>query len=114
MPNHVHGIIVLHRFVGAPLVDARIIDSEKTGGEKGMTRIVTPRLGNVVGAYKSITTVEYGRGVNAFGWQPFQVRLWQRNYYEHVIRDEQEMERARDYISNNPIEWEMDPENPTL
>ena len=85
-------------------------DVEKIGGARKIPR-VAPSLGDVVGAYKSITTVRYGRGVKAHGWRRFPGRLWQRNYYERVIRDEVEMERAGEYIANNSIEWKMDPEN---
>ena len=39
-------------------------------------------------------------------------QVWQRNYYEHFVRDEAELNRIRQYISNNPLQWEMDRENP--
>ena len=38
--------------------------------------------------------------------------MWQRNYYEHIIRDEGELNRVREYIQNNPLNWETDKENP--
>jgi hypothetical protein len=38
--------------------------------------------------------------------------LWQRNYYEHIVRSEEELNRYREYIQNNPMQWEMDEENP--
>ena len=69
-------------------------------------------MGDVIGAYKSSTTVEYARGVGTDGWRPFNRRLWQRNYYERVIRTNEELDRIREYISNNPAQWEMDAENP--
>ena len=68
-------------------------------------------LGRVVGAFKSLTTVAYTRGVRESRWRPFNKRLWQRNYYEHVIRDERSLDRIRDYILANPSMWETDPEN---
>ena len=71
-------------------------------------------MGDVVGAFKSLTTVEYGRGVRKLDWPPFDRRLWQRNYYERVIRDESEFSRVREYIANNPMEWEFDRENPAM
>ena len=40
------------------------------------------------------------------------VSIWQRNYYEHVIRDEEDYFRIREYIANNPEQWELDRENP--
>ncbi len=82
-------------------------------GGKATTR-VAPTLGDAVGAYKSMVTVEYARGVKACGWRRFDGRLWQRNYYEHVIRDEDELDRAREYIVNNPLKWALDRENPAV
>jgi len=38
--------------------------------------------------------------------------VWQRNYYEHVVRNEEEMNRIRQYIMDNPLKWELDRENP--
>ena len=71
-----------------------------------------PTLGDVVGAFKSAATVEYIRGVKAKGWPEFRRRLWQRNYYEHVIRDERALNRIRRYIDENPAQWAFDDENP--
>src|SRR5262249_17159273 len=69
-------------------------------------------LSRTVQAFKSLTTHEYTVGVNSKGWVPFPGRLWQRNYYEHVIRDEDELRRIREYIQTNPLRWELDRENP--
>lgn len=71
-----------------------------------------PTLGDVVGAFKSLTTVEYTRGVKESGWPTFRGRLWQRNYYEHVVRNEQSLARIRRYIHDNPARWAFDRENP--
>jgi putative transposase len=71
-----------------------------------------PTLGDVIGAFKSRVTVEYARGVRTFGWTPFDRRLWQRNYYEHIIRNEEALNRIRRYIVENPIRWAFDRENP--
>ncbi|MEX0762931.1 MAG: hypothetical protein WD208_00105 [Dehalococcoidia bacterium] len=59
-----------------------------------------------------MTTNEYIRGVNVHGWKPFPGRLWQRNYYEHVIRDEEESNQVREYIAMNPVMWHLDAQNP--
>jgi REP element-mobilizing transposase RayT len=69
-------------------------------------------LGDVVGAFKSITTNEYIRGVKTLGWISFPGRLWQRNYYEHIIRDGASLDRIRRYIAGNPAQWPSDDENP--
>ena len=52
------------------------------------------------------------RGIKQNGWQPFPGRLWQRNYYEHIIRNEEELNRFREYIQNNPMQWEGGEKNP--
>jgi putative transposase len=102
MPNHIHGIICL---VGAPLVGALDHDI-------GSTTRVAPTLGDVVGAFKSITADEYIHGVKMPAWVPFPCRPWQRNYYEHEIRNEKALNAIRSYIKANPSQWENDPDNP--
>ena len=111
MPNHIHGIIAINEPVGASVVSAQ--DNSMATGERATTR-VAPTLGDVMGAYKSLTTIEYSRGVTTWGWQSFDRRLWQRNYYERVIRDGRELDRAREYIANNPMQWALDSENPDV
>ena len=59
-----------------------------------------------------MTTNEYIRGVKQFGWPRFNRQLWQRNYYEHIVRNDDELNRIREYIMNNPLKWELDRENP--
>lgn len=90
MPNHFHGIII--RKPGHPQGDA-------------------PTLGDIVGAFKSLCVNAWLKAIkteniNARG------KFWQNNYYEHVIRDEEEMNRIRQYIVDNPMRWELDRENP--
>ena len=69
-------------------------------------------LGDVMGAFKSLTTGAYIRGVRQSGWPGFRGKLWHRNYYEHIIRSETELNRIREYIANNPARWDQDDENP--
>jgi len=75
------------------------------------TTRVAPTVGDIVGAFKSRVTVEYIRGVKTSGWPPFRGRLWQRNYYEHIIRHERALNAIRQYIIENPRRWQMDREN---
>ena len=120
MPNHIHGILQIHEPVGASLVGAldgnpgSEVTAGATDGDRAATRAAPTgvALGGVIGAYKSITTVEYTRGVKSEKWRRFSGRLWQRNYYEHIVRDEDELVRAREYIVNNPLQWALDGENP--
>ncbi|HSW39300.1 MAG TPA: hypothetical protein VLL97_07400 [Acidobacteriota bacterium] len=59
-----------------------------------------------------MSTKRYADGVKQNGWCPFPGKLWQRNYYEHIIRDDDELNRIREYIVNNPAKWALDRENP--
>ena len=52
-----------------------------------------------------MTTNEYIRGVKNMGWERFDGKLWQRNYYEHIIRDEKSYTAISEYIINNPAKW---------
>ena len=110
MPNHVHGIVVL---VGAGLVGVGPrACPERPGQPQGVAPTPAISLPDVVHRFKSLTTAKYGRGVHNDGWRPFPGRLWQRNYYEHIMRNENELNRVRQYIVDNPAGWEEDPENP--
>lgn len=89
MPNHVHGIVVLDRGV-------------VRGGASP-----APTLADVVCAFKSISVIAANRALGRSG-RPF----WQRNYYERVVRNEHELEAIREYVRNNPVAWDEDPNNP--
>ena len=65
-------------------------------------------LGQIVGAFKSITTNGYIRGVKTDQWESFDGRFWQRNYHEHIIRNEQSLNTIRQYVENNPASWKQD------
>jgi hypothetical protein len=68
-------------------------------------------FGNIVdmiGAFKSLTTNDYIYNVKNNHWKPFNSTLWQRNYYEHIIRDEKSYNNISEYIVNNPLNWKDD------
>jgi putative transposase len=118
MPNHFHGIIVI---VGASLVGARkpTQPADPTQNRqiaetvnKAPTRDA-PTLGDVLGAFKSITTNHYIQCVKNECWPPFHGKLWQRSYHDRIIRNEDELERIREYILLNPGRWEEDPNHPS-
>jgi putative transposase len=120
MPNHVHGIIwINHDGVGAPFANDKqssIYGSKKTNRQEGMVAVrakdaPTRNLGYVVGAYKSITAIRYRLGVNRHKWNEASGKLWQGNYYEHIIRGEKDLTAIRTYINNNPVNWLSDEEN---
>jgi len=70
--------------------------------------VVPGSLGAIVRAFKSATT----RRINALNGTAG-APGWQRNYYEHIIRNESELDEIRAYMRNNPLQWELDHENPT-
>ena len=122
MPNHFHGILVLTGRRGEPCVRPQSQEGKTTGDHKDRENPGDHKdrpygtrdgsIGRIMQAFKSLTTHAYIYGVTHHQWQPFPGRLWQRNYYEHVIRDEAELHNARQYIVDNPLRWEEDTENP--
>ena len=120
MPNHLHGILLIHppatAIVGAGLVPAPdlvpapgLMPAQTTA--RATTR-VAPTIGEIVGAFKSITTHKYIQGVKDLAWPGFNKKFWQSNYYEHIIRDQADYERIAGYILDNPKNWNQDEENP--
>jgi REP element-mobilizing transposase RayT len=117
MPNHFHGIIFItetyiHEFnkgniVGAPLA-APAFDVQKcnNGPENNGAASSAPTLGKIMRAFKSMSAIEINRILDCKG-RP----LWQRNYYERIIRDDQELVGIREYIHFNPANWADDEEN---
>lgn len=85
MPNHIHFIIQIDN-----------------NGEKLFS------LFDVIQYFKSVTTREYIKQVKLNDWQSFHRKLWQRSYYEHIIRDEKDYFQIAEYIKNNPITWALD------
>jgi len=69
-----------------------------------------PVLGDVVGAFKSLVFSVYLDWVQTHDPQR-QAKFWQRNYFEHIVRNERELHAIRQYIRNNPARWELDRDN---
>ncbi len=69
-------------------------------------------LSTIVQWFKTMTTNEYIRSVKQLGWEPFAGKLWQHNYYEHIIRNEADLRRIEEYIRNNPRRWTEDQLHP--
>jgi REP element-mobilizing transposase RayT len=90
MPDHLHGIIIL------------------TG--TGSSSLLS--LPQVVQRFKSLTTTRYRQAVASSGWPPYHGSHWQRNYCEHVVRDEAELNRIRQYIRENAARWTLDRDHP--
>ena len=118
MPNHFHAIIqntgvgadlcvCPDDYQGRPTTEKTIPEKRVTGEHTGSP------LHRVIQWFKTMTTNEYIRGVKQQGWEPFHDKLWQRNYYEHIVRNEKEFSRIREYIRNNPANWDTDRDNPS-
>ena len=93
MPNHLHGIVEILE----PAAFPNAMDDDKN-----------LELGHMPGAFKSEVTTAYIRGVREQGWLPFDRKLLQRNYWEHVIRSNEEYQRLCWYMANNPDNWGSD------
>lgn len=114
MPNHVHGIIVIN---DTSLVGAGFIPAQDDGNINVPSSIGHPQmgdgqpqglplrvtLGNIVGAYKSLVVRECLKRVR--GKNENMGRLWQRNYYEHIIMTDKDYENIVNYIQENPMNW---------
>jgi len=100
MPNHVHGIVVIANRRGTA---CRAPTTEQFG------RPVTGSMPTIIRSFKSAATKRIDELRNTPG-----AAIWQRNYYEHVIRNDDELNRIREYIANNPAQWAIDRENPAI
>lgn len=112
MPNHLHGIIeIMNRSsVGAipcnrPCKDDLFCHNFGFSNRKYI-------LGRYISWFKRMSTNEYIRRVRKSNWEPFNKQLWQRNYFERIIRNRKELWKIRQYIARNPINWEYDEDNP--
>ena len=116
MPNHFHAIVEIiendDKIVGAnPCVCPNLRDYQNTheydknkiqGRHAGLP---LQKLHLILQWFKTMTTNEYIHGTKTFGWKQFYKKLWQRNYFEHIIRNEQSYQFIADYIVNNPANW---------
>lgn len=103
MPNHFHGIVVIH--------DDRRDTPRGYPDPCGYPAPTRVALGDIVGAYKSLCINAWLKVIKTEDLNT-RAKFWQDNYYEHIIRNEDESDRIRQYIANNPLQWELDRENP--
>ncbi len=99
MPNHFHGIVIIKE-VGARHKVSRNEDSAEP------LQMETQPLGVIVRSFKS-TVTKSAHDLGLFVGE----KIWQRNYYEHIIRDEDDYQQIVDYVASNPSNWEFDHEN---
>ena len=98
MPNHLHGLLVLYPPVGAQHCCA-LEDAPDGGVQAGS-------LGAIVRSFKAIVT---RRAHEELGWRG---PVWQRNYFERIVRGKDELSQTQRYIVENPLRWELDADNP--
>jgi REP element-mobilizing transposase RayT len=91
MPNHFHGILLFR--------------NNAFGGKAGQT-LQANSLGAILGQFKSVVTKRINTYREERGLS--KVQVWQRNYYERIIRDEKELNETRRYIGENPLNWKTD------
>jgi len=101
MPNHLHAILILHARVGAKHPSVPDASPFPHGTQ--------PRsLQSTVQNAKSVSS----RQINMLRASPG-AHVWQRGYYEHIVRSQGELDRLRRYVASNPLRWEFDRENPS-
>ena len=107
MPNQVHGIIMIN-----DTDKNRVATNSQPVGASHDTPL-RPRgvssgsLGAIIGSFKSAVTKRIGRELNETG-------IWQRSFYEHIIRNDKEFANIQAYVINNPVLWDEDEENPDM
>jgi REP element-mobilizing transposase RayT len=121
MPNHIHAIVVITQTPASDAPNTEItpnppINAHTVGARRAVPPIPSPArqfgtsipgsLSTIIGAYKSAVTKEVNRLRNTPG-----AAVWQRNFYERVIRNEQMLNAIRTYIEANPSTWAQDTEN---
>jgi len=128
MPNHLHGIIIIHERSDFSLTNSYVetcpgnrngtnvgVGSEPTPTpaipdhslhDKFGTSKTSPQLPEIIRQFKTFSTARINVIRNTPG-----IHFWQRNYYEHIIRDDDDLNRIRYYIINNPGQWDNDAEN---
>lgn len=112
MPNHIHMIFEINRRTG--VLHTPVDESLDAGSVQTMGRIQyaptaefkspSQTVGAIIRGYKSTVTKQINKIIP--------IPVWQRNYYEHIIRDDNDLNRIREYIQNNPKNWRNDRNNP--
>lgn len=133
MPNHVHFVVdttgdhappvgadlrvcpspVVYPFPGiCPYVRPSPSSGEHAGSPLHHVTPPSTNLSKIIQWFKTMTTNAYIRGIKDQGWPAFNRRLWQRNYYEHIVRNDDDLTNIREYIQANPLKWELDQLHP--
>jgi len=104
MPNHIHGIIIIDDVETTGSViskEKKEAFQQETTQRVVFTKLQKNSLGSIIGQFKSVCT----KRIRRMGIKDFQ---WQSNYYDHIIRNQKDLDRIRKYIQQNPLRWELD------
>ena len=89
MPNHIHGILII---------------SKREGASPSST------ISQIIRSFKSKSALEYIKYINDNNLN-VSGKIWQRSFYDHIIRNDKSLDKIREYISNNPLKWDDDENN---
>ena len=103
MPNHLHGVIMIVE----PILPSDRVEAQHAAPLPLTINVKPGSLGAIVRSFKSASTKRINEILHTPG-----ASIWQPNYYEHVIRNEKELDQIREYILYNPLRWALDNENP--
>ena len=111
MPNHIHGIIIINHTSNTVQTEQNVY--QPTYDINSTPKKINPplSLSDIIQRYKTMTTKQYTDGVKQKGWQSYNKKLWQRSFYDHIIRDNKALNNIRKYIIENPLKWNSDKNN---
>ena len=105
MPNHIHGIIFIIDDETGKSVGVQNFEPLQRSQQNKYQKIIPQSIGSIVRGFKIGVTKWFRHNTDIYN-------VWQSNYYEHIIRDENDLHRIREYIINNPLKWDLDKDNP--
>lgn len=111
MPNHIHFIIENLAVVAGDHAGPTLCGRPQRGHPQPYgpeNKKINSTIAAAIGWFVTMTTNEYIRGVKSLNWQPYNKKLWQRSYWDVIIRNEQSYQRISNYIKNNPVKWDAD------
>jgi len=111
MPNHIHGIIEINNNACDNVVADLCVSQNAKKEEhvqQGQTHRSVPTISTMIQWFKTMTTNEYIKNVKMGKLPPFDKKIWQRSYYDHIIRKEESLQKIQEYIIINPSEWQKD------
>lgn len=98
MPNHVHVVVVINNQLSS--------NGQPQGAVPTYSNNLS--LSDVVHRIKTLITKKYIDGVKNNNWTPFNKKVWQRSFYDHIVRGDKSLQNIREYVVNNPRTWDAD------